>query len=91
MKTLLITSLTAAALALPLAPVLQAQPPELELRFGNRGDRHGPVDPALYKSLNELEKARKHLMEVERGHAGRREAALRATEDAIAQVRGMIA
>jgi hypothetical protein len=89
MKKLLITSLAAALVAIPVATqTTQAQPPEFELRIGPRGERG---DPNLFKALNELEKARRHLLESRRGYGGRKDAALRSTEDAIAQVRAILA
>lgn len=87
MKTLLVMCGLAWGLALPLAPSLVAQPPGLELRFGEREERG---DPALFKALGDLEKARRHLYEARHGYGGRRDAALSATEEALGQVRAML-
>lgn len=90
MKTLLITCGLATVFAMPMVSTLQAQPPGFELRFGERGDREERGDPALFKALNDLEKARQHLYEARHGYGGRREAALSAVEEAIGHVRGMM-
>lgn len=77
----------AAALAMPMVSTLQAQPPGFEVRIGPKEERG---DPALFKALDDLEKARHHLSEARHGYGGRRDAALNATEEAIGQVRGML-
>jgi len=91
----LMISLLAATLAVTVlpTPALHADP-AIELRIGRPGppDRPEPsfADPReLSKALDNLERAKAHVLQSCPPN-GRRDAALRSIEDAMAQIRGML-
>ncbi|XHR28781.1 MAG: hypothetical protein ACFUZC_23055 [Chthoniobacteraceae bacterium] len=91
MKNTLVTTALAAVTAFTLIPTshLQADPPPFELRIGPQGRPRDPGSDELFKAMDNLQKAKKHIIQ-SGPPTPRRADALRAIDAAIDQVRAIM-
>ncbi|GEM_PF-5792674 len=91
MRNRLVTTALAAVTAFTLIPTssVQADPPSFELRIGPQGHRRDPGSDELFKALENLEKAKRHIMQSGPPSPHRGDA-LRTIDAAMDQVRRIL-